>query len=127
MLTLVSLLIFAAVLGWKLNDNLKRWNGGNPLLPVPHRHQWLIFSRLLSPSVIMLAIPLAWWAVFITAPMLAFWFWLLFDGLYNRLRRIGGKRLPFFYTGSTDSGIHQDAGSDSFLKSLDSLESWLSA
>lgn len=41
---------------------------------------------LLAPSGVLLTLSLPWWSAFSVAPMIGFWFLMLFNGIYNKLR-----------------------------------------
>ncbi len=58
----------------------------------------------------MLAIPVHWLAVLLTAPMAAFWWLFLFDGFYNNKRNFN-----WWFTGSDDS---DDPKTDNLLQKL---------
>ena len=48
--------------------------------------------------------------VAVTVTMTGTWYWLLFDGIYNRIRGFN-----WWFTGSND---RDDAGTDNFLQSI---------
>lgn len=99
-------LIFLAVLAWDLITDYRKWLRGKPV-----RHAWEGFVRvlLLTPAIILLCQPNPW--LFAVVPFLfLFWYWLLFDGLYNVLRGFN-----WWFTGSDDP---DDAESDNCLQRL---------
>ncbi len=113
----ISILIFAGVLYWKVNRDYKLWNKNKA---VKHGKSWRLLAFLLTPSVIMLAIPLEYififdlkiygWGIIVTAPMLSFWWLLLFNGFYSNKRKRN-----FFDLGSNDN---DDADTDNILQAL---------
>jgi hypothetical protein len=77
---------------------------------VKHKREAWMRSVFLIPSIICFSSGLELWQQLIPVLMLIFWYWLLFDGIYNILR--GFK---WFFTGSDDK---DDAISDNFLQRL---------
>lgn len=107
MIYLIAAILFLSVLYWKVNRDYNLWLKD---IPVKHSKSWRLLCFLLSPTVIMLAIPLHWLAILLTAPLAAFWWWFLFDGWYNNKRKFN-----WWFTGSNDS---DDAKTDNFLQKL---------
>ncbi len=97
----------ALILWWDIKADFRYWKKEKP---INHSNQGFKRIMLLTPSFIIMAIPIAWWAVAITFFMICFWYWLLFDGLYANKRRFN-----FWHLGSDDAG---DGVLDNFLQSL---------
>lgn len=97
----------ALVLWWDIKADFRYWKEERP---INHSNQGFKRLMLLTPSIIMFAIPVAWWAVAITFFMVCFWYWLLFDGLLSNK-----KRFNFWSLGSDGP---EDGKLDNFLQSL---------
>lgn len=113
----ISILLFSVVLYWKVNRDYNLWKTNKA---VKHGKSWRLLVLLLTPSVIIMAIPLQHiflfdlkiygWGIIVTAPMLAFWWLLLFNGFYSNKRNRN-----FFDLGSQDN---DDADTDDILQAL---------
>jgi hypothetical protein len=82
--------------------------------PVKHTKEWVIMALCSVPSVygFTQASALPWYfAAPISALMVAWFIWLMFDGLYNILREYN-----WWFTGSDDA---DDAATDNFIQQLD--------
>lgn len=113
----VSIILFLLVLKWKVNRDYSLWKAQKA---VKHGKSWRLLVLLLTPSVIIMAIPLEHiflfglkvhgWGVIITAPLFAFWWLLLFNGFYSNKRKRN-----FWDLGSQDN---DDADTDDILQAL---------
>ena len=100
-------ILAALVLWWDIKADFGYWKQQKP---INHSNQGFKRLMLLTPSIIMFAIPVSWWAVAITFFMVCFWYWTLFDGLYSNKRRFN-----FWHLGSDGP---EDGVLDNFLQSL---------
>jgi len=113
-LTFALFLFFGALVFW-LDIDVTRWYHNKPIL---HKREWLFKAYTCVPSIIILGFDhhtWHWYLAAIATLMLAAWWWLLFDGFYNIRRVVGGKRVPWFFTGTNDP---DDAVADNFLQGL---------
>lgn len=102
-----AIILATAVLAWDIKSDFRYWKEEKP---INHNNQGFKRILLLSPSIIMLAIPISWWAIAAATPMIMFWYWLLFDGLLSNK-----KRFNFWSLGSDGP---EDGVLDNFLQSL---------
>ena len=115
---LISTILFYLVLRWKVTRDYNLWKANKA---VKHGKSWRLLCLLLTPSVIILAIPLQYIFIFgiklwmcgvlVTAPMLACIWWLTFDGWFNNKRKFN-----YWFTGSEDGS--NDAIMDNILQGL---------
>ena len=115
---LTSTILFYFTLRWKVNRDYSLWKTNKA---VKHGKSWRLLCFLLSPAVIILAVPLEHififgikfygWGISVTAPMLACYWWMFFDGWFNNKRKFN-----WWFTGSED-GKH-DAIMDNILQGL---------
>ncbi len=106
----VAVILFTGVLTWDLLTDFRKWQNQ---IPVNHTREGIMRAILLLPSLFFFLFyrdPFPWWMVPVTIVMVQFWYWLLFDGIYNRLRGFN-----WWFTGSDD---HDDAKADDFLQSI---------
>ena len=107
---LFATIIFLLPLIIKLSVDYHKWISHKP---VNHTKEWWIIVAMEVPAgwlfvkysdiLFPLSIP-------IVAGMMMFWFWFLFDGIYNQLRGYN-----WWFTGSDDK---DDPTTDNFLQSL---------
>ena len=115
-----SIVLAALILWWDIQSDFKYWKQKKD---INHSNQGFKRLMLLTPSIIMMAIPITWVStkllvivaiillcVLISFGVIGFWYWLLFDGLYANKRRYN-----FWNLGSDDAG---DGKADNFLQSL---------
>lgn len=121
----LPIILFYAVLWYKLKDNFEKWKLNKP---VNHSKEWKWVALALSLTsgtlfVIFSDAPL-FYSIPVSLLMIAFWFWLLFDGAYNLMRKhyaeskgwqLAKGQYDFWYTGSNDK---DDAVTDNFLQRL---------
>jgi hypothetical protein len=102
----IAIILFLAVLVWDLITDYEKWLIHRS---VKHGKEWWVRVAALLPCIALFGwfrlLPLA-----AAAFMVAMWFWLLFDGLYNVIR--GYK---WWFTGSDDP---DDAKTDNLLQRL---------
>jgi hypothetical protein len=105
--------LFFGLLIYKLHNNFRKWRNGYKT--VKHSKEWVYVA---ISEMIVAGIPLIisseanlFLTIAIVEGMIGFWFWLLFDGIYNLIRKF-----PFFFTGSEDG--KEDAKTDNFLQKL---------
>lgn len=113
----VAIILFLLILKWKVDRDYNLWRAKKA---VKHGKSWRLLVLLLTPSVIIMAIPLEYiylfnmkvwlWGVIVTAPFFAFWWLLLFNGFYSNKRRRN-----FWDLGSQDN---DDADTDDILQAL---------
>jgi len=106
----IAIIIPIVLLIIKLVYDYRLWLGSKP---VNHKKEWLILAACCIPSIVLFTLQsnFAWYfAAPLSGLMIAFFIWLFFDGLYNKLRGFG-----FWFTGSDDP---DDAKTDNFLQSL---------
>lgn len=106
----VAIILFIGVLIWDLATDYRKWLNR---IPVNHTLEGVVRAVLLIPSLVFFLIyrdPFTWWLVPVTVVMVQFWYWLLFDGIYNRLRGYS-----WWFTGSNDP---DDARTDDFLQAI---------
>lgn len=107
----IPIILFVAVLAWDVATDYKKWK--NEQYNLNHTKEWWLRVALLFPSVtgFALLLPVNWIAgCGLSAAMCAFVWWLLFDGIYNKLRGFG-----WWYNGS-DDGEGLDANTDEWLR-----------
>lgn len=108
MITIAIILTLATIV-YKLRNNYSRWKQED--YTINHRKEWLLLAAANIPSIVLLTISAGvWYAVVPAALMIAFFIWLVFDGLYNLLRNYG-----WWYLGTDDP---DDAKTDNFLQRL---------
>lgn len=104
----VAIILFLLVLRWKINRDYNLWRANKA---VKHGKSWRLLVLLLTPSVIILAIPISIWGIILTAPLIASCWWLTFDGWFNNKRKFN-----YWFTGSEDG--KDDAKMDNLLQRL---------
>jgi len=110
MIFAVAILLFFAVLIWDLISDYEKWLKERK---VNHAKEgWLRATLLLIPTLILISAHpnKTLWPVVYTLLLEGFWYWFLFDGIYNRIRGF-----DFWYTGTNDK---DDAKTDNFLQSM---------
>lgn len=109
---MIWLILIAA--GWfflimylDLSADLEKWEND---VPVEHSKEAGFRIALLTVSWLLFAIPVSFslWGMIATTAAMFFWYWTLFDGLYNICRGF-----EWFFAGSDDP---DDAGTDNFLQ-----------
>lgn len=121
----IPIILFYAILGYKVRDNFEKWKIDTP---VNHSKEWKWYAIILSLTSGAFLIWLSDAPLVVSIPvsllMIAFWFWFLFDGAYNLLRKgyaedegwkLAKGQYDFWYTGSNDK---DDAVTDNFLQRL---------
>ena len=78
-LTATTLLVF--VIAWDVITDKKKYLASKVL---DHTKEWWLRFALASPSIIIYAIPLCFWFILLTGPMVASVYWISFDALYNK-------------------------------------------
>lgn len=104
LLILIGAITFLAVLAYNLFTDYQKWKEG---VSVNHGSSLKKRILLLTVPVLLFAIPVPGsfvWGIFLSAAMLGFTYWTLFDGLYNVMRGF-----PWGFTGSVEP---DDAGTD---------------
>lgn len=125
MIYIVPIILFLLPLAYKVKNNFEKWKIDKP---VNHSKEWkwvaLAETTTSGLFFIFLSDQPLWYSIPVSLFMIAFWFWFLFDGWYNLIRkkyaeRSGWKLIngqyDFWYTGSNDK---DDAVSDNFLQRL---------
>lgn len=110
MLLLIAILLFLLVLRHDIRTDYRKWLKG---LPVLHTNDALYRTLLMLPAFVffLLAHGKGDWRLMVSIIcMLFFTYWLLFDGLYNKVRGYG-----WWFTGSDDP---DDAATDNFLQNI---------
>ena len=102
----IAIILFLLTLTIDMVIDIRKWKREN--YKVNHNKKWIRGVGLV-PAVVLLSWH-NWWLLIPAIPMVLFLYWLLFDGLYNTLRRF-----PWFYTGTDDP---DDAKTDNFLQRL---------
>ena len=106
---ILVLVVLAIKLGYDYNLLKKE-------LPVDHKKEWKMMAIGCIPSILLLSFGVhgfsknAFFSLPFSASAIAFFIWLMFDGIYNKLRN-----LSWWYTGTDDPG---DASTDNFLQKL---------
>lgn len=115
MITILSLICPFIVLAAKLYFNYRLWHNkeikGTSIKTVNHPKEWVIMALCCSPSIYQMStqLSLPWYfSIPLTGAMWLFILWVLFDGIYNIIRK-----QPWFSTGSDDK---DDAATDNFLR-----------
>lgn len=109
----IAILLTLATLTVKLVYDFNLWEKE---LPVDHKKEWKLLALGNIPSIILFSIGVhgltihTLFSLPFSGLMIAFFIWLMFDGLYNKLRK-----LDWWYTGTDDPG---DASTDNFLQKL---------
>jgi len=105
---IIAIILPIIVLALKLVLNYRLWLKHKP---VKHSKEWVIMATGCCPAIVILAMQGTW---YLTGPMaaaaIAFFIWLFFDGIYNKLRGFN-----WWFTGSDDA---DDAKTDNFLQRL---------
>ena len=123
MILAAAIISFFAVLAWDLRSDYKKWLKTRS---VQHSKEWWVRVALMIPSIALftLAHPreagYAWSTLLVlglSAGMTGFAFWILFDGIYNRLR---GYQWTF--TGSVEA---DDADLDKMQREMGKAVSML--
>jgi hypothetical protein len=120
LLILIPIILFLIPLCLKLKDNFEKWK-----INVPVKHTEEIIPVVLAEvpaGVFFFVLADNTWSLVAATGMMMFWFWFLFDGFYNLMRRWWRKKqgmlyshLTWWYTGTNDK---DDAKSDNFLQSI---------
>lgn len=117
----IALILSVIPLFIKLIDNVDKWRNGTA---VNHNRQWVTLALSEIPAVIFFTIQVNNFVVacIVSALMIASWFWFLFDGFYNIIRRWHRKKhqqsykyFTWWYTGTNDN---DDATTDNILQRL---------
>jgi len=116
----VAVILFLIPVSLKLKDNFEKWKID---ASVNHRNEFINVVLAEIPASIFFVLHCQnWWSLIVVLLMMAFWFWFLFDGFYNLIRRRWRKQcnqtyehLTWWYTGTDDQ---DDAKSDNFLQKL---------
>lgn len=125
MIYILPIILFFLPLAYKLKNNFEKWKIDKP---VNHSKEWKWVALAEATTAGLFFIILSgrelWYSIPVSLLMIAFWFWFLFDGLYNVIRKryainsgwklINGQ-YDFWYTGSNDK---DDAVTDNFLQRL---------
>jgi len=107
---IIATILPIIVLVTKLVLNYRLWLKHKP---VKHSREWIIMAAGCIPSIVIFTSEsrLIWLAAApLAGLMIAFFIWLFFDGLYNKLRGFN-----WWFTGSDDA---DDAKADNFLQRL---------
>lgn len=110
-----AIIWFFCVLAWDIITDYNKWLKSRD---INHTKEWWLRVALLIPSTILFTIPMSYDLPLFLAVMLApvfmqaFVWWLLFDGIYNKLRGFG-----WWFNGS-DDGANKDSKLDIFLMRL---------
>jgi hypothetical protein len=110
---IIAILLTLAILTGKL---VYDYNLSKKELPVDHKKEWKLIAIGSIPSVILFSLGAHGfsWNALLSSPfaglMIAFFIWLMFDGIYNKLRGFG-----WWFTGTDDP---DDASTDIFLQKL---------
>lgn len=122
MIILISIAVFIVVLNIELyldGRRLKKQKG------IKHRSKPLKRFFMLNASIagFVVAHPWEWyWSLLLVLPMIGFAWWLLFDGLYNVLR----KEAWWYNGGHNDPTEPDDGWLDQKLEAItDRQEAWL--
>ena len=121
MIIIAAIVLFTIPLIIKLFIDFNKWNKNQP---VNHKKEWIIIAICEIPSGLLFLYPMLpifegdyfktafeyFYKILLIGLMVGFWFWFLFDGLYNIKRNFN-----WWFTGSEDA---DDATSDNFLQSL---------
>lgn len=102
----IAAILFLATLTIDLVIDIRKWKRED--YKVNHRKKWIRGFGLV-PAAILLSWQ-NWWLLLLSPGLILFLYWLIFDGLYNILRRFG-----WWYLGSDDP---DDAETDNFLQRL---------
>lgn len=108
---IIATVILLLIVCIKLLINYEDWIN---VRPINHTKEWCFMAIAAAPAIYFytMASSLAWYlAAPLSAAMMAFFIWLLFDGLYNKVRGYN-----WWFTGSDDA---DDARTDNFLQSID--------
>jgi hypothetical protein len=116
----IPIILFLIPLCLKLKDNLEKWKIN---ATVYHGKEFISVAVAEMPAAILFCVfSDSWWSLIVVPLVMMFWFWFLFDGFYNLLRRWWRKKmnmiyshLTWWYTGTNDKN---DAKSDNFLQRL---------
>lgn len=106
----IAIILFTLVLRYDIRSDYRKWLKN---IPVDHSRDAWKRSLLLLPAMAFFIIakgPGSWPLMVYTISMMFFTYWLMFDGLYNHVRKFG-----WWFTGSNDK---DDAGTDNFLQSV---------
>lgn len=109
----IAIILVLAVLAIKLGYDYKLWKKE---LPVDHKKEWKLMAVGCIPSIVLLSFGVhgfskdAFLSLPFSASAIAFFIWLMFDGIYNKIRN-----LDWWYTGTDDP---DDASTDNFLQKL---------
>ncbi len=106
----LAIISFIAVLAWDIASDYRKWLRQKS---VAHAKEAWLRCLLLIPSIVIFTIAHpgnSWWHLVYTLLMCFFVYWLIFDGIYNKLRGY-----DWWFTGSNDP---DDAATDNFLQSI---------
>jgi hypothetical protein len=111
MILVLAISLVVLIITVKLLYDYGQWKKEN--YNINHTKEWWIVAACSLPSVIMFTYKsaLVWWlALPLSAAMVAFFIWLVFDGIYNLIRLKN-----WWYTGTNDA---DDAATDNFLQRI---------
>lgn len=91
---LPAIITYLAVLAWDLWSDYRKWLRSRT---VNHKKEAILRMILLIPSGILFMWDQPWFFIFAVVPLMGFWWLLLFNGIYNRLRGFG-----WWFAGSVD-------------------------
>ena len=112
-LIIIAIILLLAALGLKLATDYKLWLKDKGINHKKEWWRWLVTAGTCAPSIILFTLSsnFFWYlGLPIVCGMCAAFIWLLFDGIYNKLRGFN-----WWYTGTDDPG---DAASDNFLQAI---------
>lgn len=111
MLFILATILFIAVLLYTVQRHYKLWrqaisqpNAGEAT-PIKHKKEFALRCILMLPSVALFTIhhsPFSLWSLVVSALMIGYLFWFLFDGLFNLKR---GKEWWFIGTVDKDESF----------------------
>jgi hypothetical protein len=107
---ILAIVIVCATIAAKVFYDYREWLKKKPL---NHAREWVVMALANSYPIYLFvkASTLHWiYGAILSGAMVAFFIWVVFDGLYNLVRGY-----HFFFTGTNDSN---DARTDNFLQSL---------
>lgn len=113
MMLIAAIVLLIAAIGFKLAVDYRLWLKEKH---INHKKEWwraLVSVLTCSPSIALFTIAsgFTWYiALAVSTGLCFFFFWLMFDGIYNKLRREN-----WWFTGSDDK---EDAVTDNFLQAI---------
>lgn len=116
----IPIILFLLPLLFKLKDNFEKWKIN---VSVNHNNEFIAVALAEIPAGVLFCwMSHDWWSLAIVPFMMMSWFWFLFDGFYNLLRRSYRRKegmiyyyFTWWYTGTNDK---DDATTDNFLQRL---------